>query len=132
MHLCSTFFVLLLLTWMEQGSCAICNGNALTSEKRELFALYDRIEAAIKPFLPSKELKDMVHDINEKLKSRLCDVNIEGKGLLEVLKTGNEFLNKVLNKKANTDEIIAFMVKGIFDNFDNMISGVMNKPPKKA
>lgn len=74
----------------------------------------------------------MVHDINEKLKSRLCDINIEGKALLEVLKAGNEFLNKVLNKKASTDEIIAFVMKGIFDNLDNMINGLMNKPNNNA
>lgn len=68
----------------------------------------------------------MVHDIIEQLKSRLCNINIEDKALLGVLKAGNEFLNKVLNKKANTDEIIAFLVKGIFDNLDNMISRLIN------
>ncbi|XP_077311524.1 uncharacterized protein LOC143930798 [Lithobates pipiens] len=126
------FLTLLGLTWAEQGISSSYNGKPISPQMHGLFAGLDKAEAAVSSILHSSEHKNKINILKEKLKLKLCNMEISAINLAVLTIVPESICKEIENGKITEKTIIDFLNKDPITHFNAFFKKFMEKINSEA
>ncbi|KAG8551654.1 hypothetical protein GDO81_004201 [Engystomops pustulosus] len=122
-----TLLVLLVTTWNQQVASSKCGDKCSSKEHGELYSLLDKTETAINNILHSENHKKIVQDLTKKMKSKICDLDLNANEMSEIRKMSEGFIKQIQDGKITEDFIIKFLNNDPMKHIDSFIENLRSK-----